>query len=294
MVVVLNEAQQRDPERRLDLPQGADGAADLYRAVGKQLKLPRERAGWTHKELGDRLGYGEDLISALERGRRTPQPELVEAADELLGAVGLLKATNHVAPPLSLLARLVLLLDFVHGIRAEAHRPMSRAYEFAGKRFDSADPHGHNVDGDVGVMSPDGHKPPAIARRHVLRRVVPGSEMDPAVIVGGIGPDLHLAVRAARWLVRSHVIRIGFGPGRVRGALLAGNLGGVRVPAEFAEHGHETDAATLPHGRTVVTTALAYDPVVAPSRPHAFETEHGRSGSKGRVWVASVRGRRRA
>ncbi|WP_308312975.1 helix-turn-helix transcriptional regulator [Streptomyces sp. ISL-1] len=78
VVVVLNEAQQRNPERRPDLPQGADGAADLYRAVGKQLKLLRERAGWTRKELGDRLGYGEDLISALERGRRTPQPELVE------------------------------------------------------------------------------------------------------------------------------------------------------------------------------------------------------------------------
>jgi DNA-binding XRE family transcriptional regulator len=95
VVVVLNEAQQGDAERRPDPPEDADGAADLHRAVGKQLKLLRERAGWTQKELGDRLGYGEDLISALERGRRTPQPELLDAADDLLGAGGLLKATKE-------------------------------------------------------------------------------------------------------------------------------------------------------------------------------------------------------
>lgn len=41
--------------------------------------------------MGDRLGYSEDLISSLERGRRTPQGEFLEAADEVLGAGGLLK-----------------------------------------------------------------------------------------------------------------------------------------------------------------------------------------------------------
>ncbi|WP_406303018.1 helix-turn-helix domain-containing protein [Streptomyces sp. NBC_00885] len=85
---------QRGAERRPDPPEDVDGAADLNRAVGKQLKLLRERAGWTQKELGDRLGYSEDLISSLERGRRTPQPELLDAADDLLGAGGLLKATK--------------------------------------------------------------------------------------------------------------------------------------------------------------------------------------------------------
>ncbi|MFE2015621.1 helix-turn-helix domain-containing protein [Streptomyces sp. NPDC059491] len=64
----------------------------LNRAIGKQLKLLRERAGLTQRELGDRLGYSEDLISSVERGRRTPQREFLEAADELLGAGGLLKA----------------------------------------------------------------------------------------------------------------------------------------------------------------------------------------------------------
>jgi transcriptional regulator with XRE-family HTH domain len=44
------------------------------------------------RDVGDRLGYGPDLISALERGVRTPQREFLEAADELLDAGGLLKA----------------------------------------------------------------------------------------------------------------------------------------------------------------------------------------------------------
>ncbi|MFD7565988.1 Scr1 family TA system antitoxin-like transcriptional regulator [Streptomyces tendae] len=68
-------------------------SGDLMRAVGKQVKLLRERAALTQRELGDRLGYSEDLVSSLERGRRTPQREFLEAADELLGAGGLLRAT---------------------------------------------------------------------------------------------------------------------------------------------------------------------------------------------------------
>jgi transcriptional regulator with XRE-family HTH domain len=66
-------------------------SSDLMRAVGRQLKVLRERAGLTQRELGDRLGYSEDLISSVERGRRTPQRELLENADELLDASGVLK-----------------------------------------------------------------------------------------------------------------------------------------------------------------------------------------------------------
>ncbi|MER6103405.1 helix-turn-helix transcriptional regulator [Streptomyces sp. NPDC001832] len=88
-------SRQGDSEGRPDASaEETDGLVDLNRAVGKQVKLLRERAGLTQKELGDRLGYGEDLVSSLERGRRTPQPEFLDAADDLLGGGGLLKATK--------------------------------------------------------------------------------------------------------------------------------------------------------------------------------------------------------
>ncbi|MGW7357020.1 helix-turn-helix domain-containing protein [Streptomyces sp. NPDC054802] len=73
----------------------AEDAADLFRVVGRQVRLLRERAGLTQKELGERLGYSEELIRSLERGRRTPQPEFLDGADELLGAGGLLAAAKE-------------------------------------------------------------------------------------------------------------------------------------------------------------------------------------------------------
>lgn len=69
---------------------GTDEVADLFRALGRQIKVARVRAGMSQKELGDRLGYGEETISSVERGRRTPQPELLLAVDELLECGGLL------------------------------------------------------------------------------------------------------------------------------------------------------------------------------------------------------------
>ncbi|MFE7751410.1 Scr1 family TA system antitoxin-like transcriptional regulator [Streptomyces sp. NPDC057428] len=75
---------------------GSDEAAsDLFRVVGSQIRLLRERADLTQRELGERLGYSEDLIRSLERGRRTAQPEFLDAADELLGAGGLLRAAKE-------------------------------------------------------------------------------------------------------------------------------------------------------------------------------------------------------
>ncbi|WP_442911091.1 helix-turn-helix domain-containing protein [Kitasatospora sp. NBC_01266] len=72
--------------------EGPDEIQQFFTTLGKQLKLLRERAGLTQKELADQLGYSEDLISSVERGRRNVQPELLEAADKLLNAGGLLKA----------------------------------------------------------------------------------------------------------------------------------------------------------------------------------------------------------
>ncbi|NUK70341.1 helix-turn-helix domain-containing protein [Streptomyces lunaelactis] len=82
-------------EKRPEPPEDEDGSADLFRTIGRQVRLLRERAGLTQRELGERLGYSEDLIRSLERGRRTPQPEFLAAADQLLDAGGLLRAATE-------------------------------------------------------------------------------------------------------------------------------------------------------------------------------------------------------
>jgi transcriptional regulator with XRE-family HTH domain len=79
-------------ERRAETPAEAEGTTELFAALGKMIKLLRERAGLTQKEFGQAVGYGPDLISAVERGVRTPQPEFLERADDVLGAGGLLRA----------------------------------------------------------------------------------------------------------------------------------------------------------------------------------------------------------
>ncbi|MGW2261403.1 helix-turn-helix domain-containing protein [Streptomyces sp. NPDC001780] len=69
-----------------------EGSADVLKMVGKQVKLWRERAGRTQAELGAAIGYGEEQVSSVERGRRVPKPEFLDAADDVLGAGGMLAA----------------------------------------------------------------------------------------------------------------------------------------------------------------------------------------------------------
>ncbi len=79
--------REEQPER----PVEADGTAHLFRALGKQIKLLREAAGLHQRELAAVTHVGESLISSMERGVRTPQPEFLEAADEALDGRGMLK-----------------------------------------------------------------------------------------------------------------------------------------------------------------------------------------------------------
>ncbi|MET9097859.1 Scr1 family TA system antitoxin-like transcriptional regulator [Streptomyces antibioticus] len=66
-------------ERRPETPAEADGTTGLLTAVGKMLRLLRERKGLTQKEFGRLVGYGPDAVSAMERGVRTVRPEVLEA-----------------------------------------------------------------------------------------------------------------------------------------------------------------------------------------------------------------------
>ncbi|WP_260333716.1 helix-turn-helix domain-containing protein [Streptomyces beigongshangae] len=65
------------------------------RTVVRQLKLWREAAGLTQAEFGEAIGYGEELVSSVERGRRIPRPEYLDRADEALTAGGRIAALKE-------------------------------------------------------------------------------------------------------------------------------------------------------------------------------------------------------
>ncbi|MFF8426465.1 helix-turn-helix domain-containing protein [Streptomyces sp. NPDC016566] len=70
-------------------------AEAVLKAVGRQIKLWRESAGMRQTELGDAIGYGEEMVSSVERGRRLAKPDFLDKADEVLGAGGKLSAMKE-------------------------------------------------------------------------------------------------------------------------------------------------------------------------------------------------------
>ncbi|GAA1340766.1 helix-turn-helix transcriptional regulator [Streptomyces sanglieri] len=75
-------------------PDDESGAA-VVAAVGRQIKAWREAAGLRAGEFGAAIGYGEDQIYKVEGGRRIPRPELLDRADEVLGAGGKIAAMKQ-------------------------------------------------------------------------------------------------------------------------------------------------------------------------------------------------------
>ncbi|WP_028810583.1 helix-turn-helix domain-containing protein [Streptomyces flavidovirens] len=86
----MTESANQEP--RPELPSEADGTAHLFRAIGKQIRVLRENLGMSQRELAMATHCGLDLISAMERGVRTPQPEFLDRADDALKAGGVLRA----------------------------------------------------------------------------------------------------------------------------------------------------------------------------------------------------------
>ncbi|GGT24376.1 helix-turn-helix domain-containing protein [Streptomyces chromofuscus] len=70
-------------------------AAAVLRAVGRQIKAWREAAGMRQAELGAAIGYGEEMVSSVERARRIPKPDFLDKADEVLGAGGKLSVMKE-------------------------------------------------------------------------------------------------------------------------------------------------------------------------------------------------------
>ncbi|MFJ9827167.1 Scr1 family TA system antitoxin-like transcriptional regulator [Streptomyces sp. NPDC101160] len=81
-----------NPEERPEAPSEVDGTAHLFRALGKIIKVLRTNAKMSQAQLAEATHCSEDLVSSMERGVRTPQPEFLTRADPLLGADGVLLA----------------------------------------------------------------------------------------------------------------------------------------------------------------------------------------------------------
>ncbi len=76
---------------------GADSNGEFLRCFGRRMKLLREAAGLAQAQLGERVGYGEAQIAAVEQGRRIPRPELVDAVDREVGGRGVVAMKGEVA-----------------------------------------------------------------------------------------------------------------------------------------------------------------------------------------------------
>ncbi|MFS4106908.1 helix-turn-helix domain-containing protein [Streptomyces sp. NPDC004690] len=65
-------------------------SAAVLRTVGRIIKKFRERAGLTQAELGAAIGYSEEQVSSVERGRRAPKGQFLLDADRVLNAGGVI------------------------------------------------------------------------------------------------------------------------------------------------------------------------------------------------------------
>jgi transcriptional regulator with XRE-family HTH domain len=72
-----------------------DDSSGVMRMVGRMIKMWRESAHLTQAELGAAIGYGEEMVSKVERGVRVPKAEFLENADRVLKAGGKLSALKE-------------------------------------------------------------------------------------------------------------------------------------------------------------------------------------------------------
>jgi transcriptional regulator with XRE-family HTH domain len=79
--------------------EGTDREAErvdpVLRVVGKQIKVLREQAGLTQPEFGRRIGYGIDMVSSVERGKRPPREQFIDGAERELDGRGIFHAVRE-------------------------------------------------------------------------------------------------------------------------------------------------------------------------------------------------------
>lgn len=77
---------------------GEPEVSDSLRTFGEVFKAFRKRAGLTQEEFAELVPYSVQTVAKIEQGRRFPQPDFVERAEETLDAFGTLRgAARHLS-----------------------------------------------------------------------------------------------------------------------------------------------------------------------------------------------------
>lgn len=141
--------REEEPERPVEV----DGTAYLFKALGKIIKVLRERAGLQQKELAALVHVGEDLVSSIERGVRTPQPDFLENVDRALGAGGVLIA----AVP-----------DVREALKRARTRHPDWFRDYAKAEAASNAIHDYSYQGVMGLLQTEGHARAVFEKRRPL------------------------------------------------------------------------------------------------------------------------------
>ncbi|MEU2389629.1 helix-turn-helix transcriptional regulator [Streptomyces sp. NPDC007369] len=77
---------------------GEPEASDSLRTFGAVVQALREHAGLGREEFGELVRFSKHTVASVEQGRRMPDPDFVERAEEALGNTGALRrAARHLS-----------------------------------------------------------------------------------------------------------------------------------------------------------------------------------------------------
>lgn len=76
-------------------PEPEDDSQAVVAAVGRQIRIWREAAGLRAAQLGELIGYGENMVYKVESGVRIPKPEFLDRVDKAVGAEGKIAAMKQ-------------------------------------------------------------------------------------------------------------------------------------------------------------------------------------------------------
>ncbi|MET7936529.1 helix-turn-helix transcriptional regulator [Streptomyces sp. NPDC005322] len=83
----------------MTVTEGSSQPPMSWRYCGNQLKLWRTQAGVSREELAKEANYEYESIKSMEQGRRKPTLRVLEVADQMFGARGLLVAAQEYLKP---------------------------------------------------------------------------------------------------------------------------------------------------------------------------------------------------